>query len=233
MSRALALDAESKELTRSMRKSILFIAAVVAFAMVAAATDFPTSELYIGYNWTRFYPDSAFIPDVNANGGVGQFTYNFHKGIGATFDVGSVTKNTLNHENWDTNVTSYTLGPRYTLHSHGRFAPYVQVLFGGATASISTTVGTFVAPPVASPPIFPGVILPPGRTITLKVRDSETGFAMLVGGGLDIKLFKRMSFRPFEVDYYLSRFPSVLTGNDRNHNNLRATAGVNFLFGAK
>jgi hypothetical protein len=216
-----------------MRKIIVMMAVVLAFAMVAAATDYPTTELYVGYNWTRFYPNSAFIPDLNANGGVGQFTYNFHKNIGATFDVGSVTKDTLNHRNWDTNVTSYTLGPRYTLHSHGRFMPYVQVLFGGATASLSTTVETFVAPPIDAPPIFPGVILPPGRTIDLKVRASKTGFAMLVGGGLDIKLFKRLAFRPFEVDYYLARFPNVVTGNDTNHNNLRVTAGANFMFGAK
>jgi hypothetical protein len=56
---------------------------------------------------------------------------------------------------------------------------------------------------------------------------------MLVGGGLDIKIFKRMAFRPFGLDYFLARLPSVVTGNDTNHNNLRYTAGVSFLFGKK
>src|SRR5579872_6605327 len=97
-----------------MRKIVVMMAAVLTFALVATATDFPTSELYVGYNFTRFYPDSAFVPDLNANGGIAQFTYNFDKWIGATFDVGSVTKGTLNHANWDTTATSFTLGPRFT-----------------------------------------------------------------------------------------------------------------------
>jgi Outer membrane protein beta-barrel domain len=216
-----------------MRKIFVMIVAVLAFAMVAAATDFPTSELYVGYNFTRFYPDSAFVPDLNANGGVGQFTYNFDKWIGATFDVGSVTKGTLNHANWDTTATSFTLGPRFMYHNHSRWTPYFEVLFGGAEVSASTEVGTFVAPPVVAPAINPPVALPPGYTFTTRITTSKTGFAMLVGGGLDIKFGKHFAFRPLGLDYYLARMPSAVTGNDTNHNNLRYTAGVNFLFGAK
>ena len=217
-----------------MRKIFVMIVAVLAFALVAAATDFPTSELYVGYNFTRFYPDSAFIPDLNANGGVGQFTYNFDKWIGATFDVGSVTKGTINHANWDTTATSFTLGPRFMYHNHSRWTPYFEVLFGGAEVSASTEVGTFVSPPVVNPLIVnPRIALPPGLTFTTRLDTSKTGFAMLAGGGLDIKVGKRFAFRPIGVDYYLARMPSTLTGNDTNHNNIRYTAGVNFLFGAK
>ncbi len=185
-----------------MRKIFVTIVAVLAFAMVAAATDYPTSELYAGYNWTRFYPDSAFVPDLNANGGVGQFTYNFDKWIGATFDVGSVTKGTINHHNFDTTATSFTLGPRFTYHNHSRWTPYFEVLFGGAEVSASTELERFVAPPVVNPlinpPIVlpPGVVLPPGRTFVTRITTSETGFAMLAGGGLDIKVGKRFAFRP-------------------------------------
>jgi Outer membrane protein beta-barrel domain len=215
-----------------MRKIMVMIAAVLTFALVATATDFPTSQLYVGYNFTRFYPDSAFVPDLNANGGVAQFTYNFDKWIGATFDVGSVTKGTLNHASWDTNATSFTLGPRFTYHNHSRWTPYVEVLFGGAEVGASTQVGTFVAPPIVTPHVNPPNTLPPGDIFTTRITTSNTGFAMLVGGGLDIKFGKHFAFRPLGLDYYLARMPSVLTG-DTNHNNLRYTAGFDFMFGKK
>lgn len=217
-----------------MKKIIVMIAAVLSFALVATATDFPTSQVFLGYDFTRFYPDSGYVPDLNANGGNAQFTYNFNKWVGATFDVGSVTKGTLNQNNWDTTATSYTIGPRFAYHNHGRFTPYVEVLFGGATTSISTEVGSFIPPnaPITLPSNAT-IILPPTSIFTTRIEASKTGFAMLAGGGLDIKIGKRFSVRPIAVDYYLMRMPSLVTGNDTNHNNIRYTAGVSFLFGKK
>jgi len=212
-----------------MRKIIVMIAAVLTFSLVATATDFPTSELFLGYDFTRLYPNSGYVPDLNTNGGNAQFTYNFGKWIGATVDIGSVTKGTINHANWDTTATSFTIGPRFTYNNHSRFTPYVEVLFGGAESSVSTEVGTFVGP--ANLPA--NVVVPPTSIFTTRIAASKTGFAMLVGGGLDIKLFKRMSFRPIGLDYYLMRMPSLVTGNDTNMNNIRYTAGVSFLFGKK
>jgi opacity protein-like surface antigen len=164
---------------------------------------------------------------LNANGGDAQFTYNFSKWVGATVDVGSVTKGTLNHNNWDSTATSFTVGPRFAYHNHSRFTPYVEVLFGGAESSVSTEVGNLVPGNVP-----PNLILPPTSIFTTRIVASKTGFAMLAGGGLDIK-FKRLSFRPIGVDYYLMRMPSLVTGNDTNMNNIRYTAGVSFLFGKK
>jgi hypothetical protein len=215
-----------------MRKTIVMIAAVLTFAFVATATDFPKSELFLGYDFTRFYPNSGYVPDLNADGGAAQFTYNFNKWIGGTFDFGSVTKGTLNHANWDSTVTSFTIGPRFMYHNHSRFTPYLEVLFGDADAAVSTEVGTFA--PANLPTNLPAnVVLPPTSIFTTRITASKSGFAMLAGGGLDIKIFKRMSFRPIGVDYYLMRMPSLLTGNDKNINNIRYTAGVSFLFGKK
>lgn len=211
-----------------MKKIIALSAAVLSFALVAAATDFPSSQLYLGYNFTRFYPDSAYVPDLNANGGLAQFTYNFDKWIGATLDIGAVTKGTINQTPWDTTAATITLGPRFTYHNHSRFTPYVEALFGGGFFSTSTELGTYVVPPVATPHFEP-----PGTAFSTRIVASKSGFTMFVGGGLDIKISKHMSFRPFGVDYYLARMPSSVTGNDTNHNNLRATAGISFLFGAK
>ena len=52
-----------------MRKVMAAIAAVPLFALVASATDVPTAEAFLGYNFVRFNPNSGYIPSFNANGG--------------------------------------------------------------------------------------------------------------------------------------------------------------------
>ena len=56
---------------------------------------------------------------------------------------------------------------------------------------------------------------------------SQTAFAMTAGGGLDISINKRVSFRPVALDYCLTRL------NNNNQNSLRYTTGFNFAFGAR
>jgi hypothetical protein len=41
---------------------------------------------------------------------------------------------------------------------------------------------------------------------------------MLIGGGLDIKVSKHIALRPIGEDYYYTRLPSFITGNDTNKN---------------
>jgi hypothetical protein len=209
-----------------MRKIIAVIAALPLFALVAAATDVPKYETFLGYNFVRFNPNSDFVPSFNANGGGGQFVYNLNKWIGGVVDVGAVTKGTLNGFSVDTTVINFVAGPRFTYHNHSRFLPFGQVLFGGAYATASAPIGLTG---VAILPAF----LPPTSAISARIHASHTGFAMFAGGGLDIKISKHMAFRPVGADYYLARVPSFLTGNTTNRNNFRYSAGVNFLFGAQ
>jgi opacity protein-like surface antigen len=213
-----------------VKKSYLLICAVLLSASVAAATDWPQMETFLGYNFVRFNPNSGYAPSFNANGGSGQFVYNLSPWIGGVFDMGAVTKGTLNQTSVDTTVMDFVAGPRITFHNHSRFLPYVQALFGGA---YSTTSTAFSALPGAGAIFPPGIIVNPNEAITARLTASNTGFAMLVGGGLDIKVSKHMAFRPFEASYYLTRIPSLLTGNTSNRNNFRYAAGVNFLFGAR
>jgi hypothetical protein len=71
----------------------------------------------------------------------------------------------------------------------------------------------------------------PSLPISTRVTASHTGFAMMAGGGLDIKLSKHIAFRPIGADYYLTRVPSFVSGDTTNRNNFRYSAGINFLFG--
>ena len=209
-----------------MRKFIAVIAAVPMFALVAAATDVPKMETFLGYNYVRFNPNSDVFPSFNANGGGGQFVYNFNKWVGGVVDVGAVTRGSFDNFNVDATVINFVAGPRITYHNHSRFIPFGQVLFGGAysTASAQVTLlgGAFVPP---------GIVLP--SPVTARVNASNTGFAMMAGGGLDIKVSKHIALRPIGADYYLTRIPSLLTGDTSNRNNFRYSAGINFLMGAR
>jgi len=213
-----------------MKHSFLIIGAVLLFASVAAATDVPTAETFLGYNFVRFNPNSAFLPSFNANGGGGQFAYNFSKWFGGVVDLGAVNKGSFGSLNIDSTVVNFVAGPRVTMHNHSRFTPFAQVLFGGVYATSSTQISLLPADGALLPG---GIVLNPNLPVTTRLVTSRTGFAMLAGGGLDIKVSKNISFRPIGADYYLTRLPSFLTRNDSNINNFRYSAGVNFLFGAK
>jgi hypothetical protein len=210
-----------------MKKIFTVLAVSLSFAFVAGAADNPKMEAFLGYSFVRFNPDSAFIPSFNANGGNGQFVYNFWKGLGAAVDAGAVNKGTLNGFNVDTTVIDFVAGPRYTIH-RGRVAPFVQALFGGSHA---TTSAQFISFPILN--AIAGIPVPGNLPVTSRVSASHTGFAMLAGGGVDIKFGKHMAFRPAEFDYYLTRIPSFIISEERNRNNWRYSAGVNFLFGER
>ena len=224
-----------------MKKSLFLVGTVLVSALVASATDLDKYEAFAGYSFVKFNPNSncsatacgSFFPNFNANGGDGQFVYNTEKGIGVALDIGAVTKGTLNHINVDATVLNFVAGPRYTFRRHdSRFRPFVQALFGGAYSTASTQV-SILGGEIVTP--LPSIVVS-SLPITTRLVASRTGFAMLAGGGLDIKINKHITFRPIGADYYLLRMPDFLTQNipghnDHNANNFRYTAGVNFLFG--
>ena len=213
-----------------MKKFNLLIGTVLLTASVAAATDFPAAEAFLGYNWVRFSTDSNIpnfsLPSFNLNGGNAQLVYNFRPSIGLVFDVGAVHAggvfsigNNLgvNQPGVDHTLVNFVIGPRYTFHRHSRWMPFAQALFGGARATSSTGLtvlpGGIIWPPVGLL-VPPGTLPPVGATLSA----DRTGFAMLLGGGLDIKVSKHIALRPIGEDYYYTRLPSFITGNDTNKN---------------
>jgi hypothetical protein len=185
-------------------------------------------EAFVGYDFVRFNPNSVYAPSFNANGGSGQFVYNVTRWLGGVLDVGAVNKGTLNQLSVDTTVMNFVAGPRVTFHNHSRFLPFAQVLFGGAYATTSTPVTVLPGEATIFPP---GVVVSPNLPVQARLTASHVGFAMLAGGGLDIRISRHVAFRPVEANYYLTRIPSIVTGNVSNRNNFRYSAGVNFLFG--
>src|SRR5215469_12997386 len=106
-----------------MRRIYLLIGVSLLSASLGAATDWSTMEGFLGYNFVRFNPNSNYVPSFNANGGSGQFVYNFTKYFGVALDMGAVNSGTLNYfvannnvlsSNVNTTVMDLVVGPRFT-----------------------------------------------------------------------------------------------------------------------
>ena len=217
-----------------MRKGISIIAMVLMFALASYAQDVPRVETFVGYTYMRAN-SATDVPAFSMNGGGGQVAVNFNKWVGFVMDMGAVHNGNISDRHIDTTVSNYLFGPRVSLR-YSRIRPYFQTLLGGAHLGTSTAVNLIV-PPLPQQPIFiPGqgdLPVGPGQPITGRLVASQTAFAWSIGGGLDIKINKWVSFRPVGLDYFMTRFQNMRSLNDNNQHNLRYTTGVNFTFGAQ
>lgn len=215
-----------------MRKSFVITGVVLLCTIVASAQDVPRAETFLGYTYVRFN-SATNVPAFSANGGSGQFAYNFNKWLGGVADLGAVHNGNISGVNLDNTMTNFLFGPRLSLH-HSKLRPYFQVLWGGVYQTASTRILAELPPGPSQPVFLPGQpVLPDNNAITARLSANQTAFAMTVGGGLDLKLSKHMSFRPIGVDYFMTRLQNLRTMGDNNQHNIRYTAGVNFTFGAQ
>jgi opacity protein-like surface antigen len=223
-----------------MKKSITLIVGALLFALVAGATDIPKFETFLGYTYLRTDLQSdrilgQSIGSFSMNGGNAQFIYNFNKQFSLVADLGAVHRGNVGLVNVDNKTSFFLFGPRVSHHTSKRFTPYLQILFGAAERSASKEITAVTDPntpefPVVTPHrLFPG----PGVEVSAGLSASQTSFSMIAGGGVDFKISKRFAFRPIEVDYVLTTFPSLLTGNSSSQNGLRASTGFIFTFGER
>lgn len=161
-------------------------------------------EVGVDYNYVRSNVPVGGCGCFGLNGGSGWVAFKFSRSLGLVGEIASQTASNISSSGADLTLTSYLAGPRYAWLHAGRFAPFAQLLLGGAHAG-----GT----------LAPGSSGMPG---------SANAFAMSAGGGVDIGLTRRIAVRAFEADYYLTRFDN---GVNDHQNNLRIEAGMVFRFG--
>jgi hypothetical protein len=214
----------------SIRKALVLIA-VVMVGLTAWAQDYPKIQVYADYSLVHFNPSKAFTSSHNLNGGGGGVVFNFTKYVGIKMDlqgygsqtnafvipagtrVGNVVTAAPLAFNVNGNLFTYLFGPQ--IQKHGRFAPFGEVLFGGAHSNVYGNVFKIV-----------------GITVTgIGAAPSNNGFALLAGGGIDIKLSHAIAVRPAEVGYLLTRFGNNFTGaGAQSQNNFRYSGGIVFQF---
>ena len=218
-----------------MKKILCLLVVILPAGSRALAQDYPRAENFLGFDYVRAN-SATNVPAFSMNGGGGQFALNFNRWFGAVADLGAVHNGNMSGYQVDTTITNFLLGPRFTIRKSSRVTPYFQILWGGVYAASSTAVpipeGTPTNPIVIPPPV---AVTPHGGTGTIPLRATkdQTAFAMAVGGGLDIKISRVVSFRLIGLDYYLTRLQNYRSADDNNQHNLRYTTGLNFTFGGE
>jgi hypothetical protein len=111
----------------------------------------------------------------------------------------------------DISLYTFLVGPRFSYRRSERATPFVHVLIGGVRARFETTVR----------------IATPAGTTTISAAASDNGPGAVFGGGLDLKLSRRLALRVIQADY-------LLTGlGDSAQSNARISAGLVFRFGER
>jgi len=216
-------------MSKTLCVSGMVLAVLLFGGICAMAQDTPKADLFLGYSFLR-YNSAQTVPAFTANGGLGTFGWNFNNEIALEAELGGYHNGNVHDYHFDNTAFSFLFGPRLSYGRSKKFDPYVHVLFGGqhGTSSIAADSVLVVNPLLNAPSN--------GR-----YKASQTTFAMAVGGGIDIKINKVVTFRPAQVDYYLTRFetPEVVVPTNsfvktaRNQNNFRYAAGIQFTFGGE
>ena len=127
--------------------------------------------------------ETSIIRNFNKHFGIkGDFSFHFNN----ESDRGPVTActpvcTTVTQDfQLKTRVYNFLAGPEFKARNSTRFTPFVHALGG-----IAHTSATFTTP---------------GPTLNLLLKKSDNSFAMALGGGLDIRASKRVSFRAL-MDY--------------------------------
>jgi outer membrane protein OmpA-like peptidoglycan-associated protein len=183
----------------------VFVLALASSALFAQDEPTPKVDVFAGYSW---YNPGLTVNGIKLSSDAKGFgiapTWNFTNHLGITLDGAG-------HFGPDGNlgqnqVGTIMVGPRFIWRQE-HFYPFVQALVGTTILTIDSAT--------------------PGGTY------SQWGPAIKAGGGFDIPLTKRISFRLFEADYLWSHhnlYPQTLTrSNDLSGAELRT--GVVFNFG--
>jgi hypothetical protein len=182
----------------------------------------PKVELFVGYSYLRSVPSPASGNRiVGLNGGATSIAFNINRYLGVVGDFGGYndTRLQLTGAGADParvsdsggSVFSYMGGPRLSYRNHSRITPFAQVLLGGVHASevtLSNCSGAGCTP------------LP-----------AQNAFAIVGGGGVDIRVFHRLSIRAIQAEYMMTRFADPTTNAGAMQNDLRLSSGLVYRFG--
>jgi len=184
--------------------TLLLSSALLVLAQSPTPDEHPKFEFFAGYS--ALGESGSRVISLGPNAGVdGDFegqgfetsiirNFNKHFGIKGDFsfhfnnesDRGPVTActpvcTTVTQDfQLKTRVYNFLAGPEFKARNSTRFTPFAHALGGVAHTSATFTT--------------------PGPTLNLLLKKSDNSFAMALGGGLDIRASKRVSFRAL-IDY--------------------------------
>ena len=196
-----------------MQKLIALVILIGYFSLPLVAQDYSKVEVFGGYQYTHF--GSSTSPLATANGFDGNFTYFFNKSVGVEGDfTGAYQKTSVSVTESNGSVIaanvplhwySYAGGPVFYFPIGKKIRPFAHALFGGARETTSVSA----------------------EGVSASV--SLNGFTTLIGGGVDVKLSKRIALRLVQADWVLYRF-SAFGVTATSHDTVKIATGVAFCF---
>lgn len=191
-----------------MRKLLfLFLLIGACFTAVQAQDEVRPVEVFGGYSYLR----TGNPYDEDSHGWNMAVSGNLTKYVAVKADFAGHYDNYTRANiggaiNVSNRLHTFLFGPQFNFRATERVNPFVHALFGVANDRTRATRGTAV------------------------VDYSDTGFAMVLGGGVDAKLNDSVSWRVFQTDYLLTRYrdPYLAPLARRQVNRFRFSTGLVF-----
>ncbi len=179
---------------------LLIYSGTFALAQNASKDEYPKVEIFTGFSILGESPSEIRFGASSISGGYAgskgfeiSVVRNFTRHVGLKGDFSANFKNDRSSgplagcapacttaTQFKTRVYNFLAGPEFKARNSTRFTP-----FGHALAGVARTSANFTAQ---------------GPTLNISLKRSDTSFAMALGGGLDIRATKRVSFRG-QMDY--------------------------------
>ena len=210
-----------------MRGCFVLAGLLLLTAGSALAQENSKVEASVDFSYMHFVPqNNNIIQPFNAWGGGGSLVYYLgHLGIKADLQGYATTTQNFSFAPGSTfcptgcsgraqaNMFTYAFGPQFKLFRRGPIQPFVEALGGGAHSNL-----------------FGNALRNCTGCTILGRNPSNNAGLFIVGGGIDVKISPRISVRPGEVDYVLTRFGSAFTQGNNNQSNVRYLGGMTFRF---
>lgn len=189
-----------------MRKLFAIAVLLVLVPLAARAQETPKAEVFAGYAYSR-------IEGVHFNGWNFNIAGNLNSNLGIVAEAsGGYGKDSftsvLGSTEIDTSVHSFLVGPRVSDRNTKYFTPFAHLLMGYARINSQVdNVGT------------------PATSFTFS--DGLNGFALVAGGGLDLKGSSSLTFRLLQIDYL------VLRSQNQKPQGVRLSSGLVWRLGKR
>ena len=162
----------------------------------------PRYEVTGMFDYVNFNPGGGFA-SFNNYGGSGAFTWNATRWLGLTEELGGLSYNRIvNGTTLHGGITTFLAGPRVNFRRFDYFVPFVELMVGAGHAGPEMTGS-----------------------------NSQTAFALVAGGGVDIALTRNIAWRFAEIDYLSTSFYGNSLAAGGRENSLRLGTGIVLRFG--
>jgi hypothetical protein len=173
---------------------LILMCQLLAVHLLAQQEELPQADAFFGFTSLSTGSTNTILAKTSL-GGLGTIGFNINEHIGIEAEFGGYHNGFVDAFHDDTISATYLFGPRVSYGRTKRIDPYFHGLVGGIHTGTSVLVQPLPTPFVAA-------TAPRSNT-------TQNAFAIAIGGGVDIKLNRYISFRPAQVDYFTTKLGSI------------------------